>query len=135
MLLVIAAVIDLGRFHLLEAVDLANFVVVWVLAATVGLVVRDRAPGPAVPFLIVAGLAVAALASRLTNVAVIDTACGYQGYHTWKDLGVTVDGHGIGHTHPDDPKRNQSAVPIRRFYAERIADQQWKKLKEISQLP
>ena len=67
-------------------------------------------------------VAVAALASRLTNVAVIDTACGYQGYHTWKDLGVTVDGHAIGHTHPDDPKRNQSAVPIRRFYAERIAD-------------
>ncbi|MFM8272933.1 MAG: DUF1552 domain-containing protein [Gemmata sp.] len=67
-------------------------------------------------------VALAALASRLTNVAVIDTACGYQGYHTWKDLGVTVDGHGIGHTHPDDPKRNQSAVPIRRFYAERIAD-------------
>ena len=67
-------------------------------------------------------VAVAALASRLTNVAVIDTACGYQGYHTWKDLGVTVDGHAIGHTHPDDPRRNQSAVPIRRFYAERIAD-------------
>ncbi|MFM9117281.1 MAG: DUF1552 domain-containing protein [Planctomycetota bacterium] len=67
-------------------------------------------------------VAVAALAARLTNVAVIDTACGYQGYHTWKDLGVTVDGHGIGHTHPDDPKRNQSAVPIRRFYAERIVD-------------
>jgi hypothetical protein len=67
-------------------------------------------------------VAVAALAARLTNVAVIDTACGYQGYHTWKDLGVTADGHAIGHTHPDDPKRNQSAVPIRRFYAERIAD-------------
>ena len=67
-------------------------------------------------------VAVAALASRLTNVVVIDTACGYQGYHTWKDLGVTVDGHAIGHTHPDDPKRNQSAVPVRRFYAERVAD-------------
>jgi len=66
--------------------------------------------------------AVTALAARLTNVVVIDTACGYQGYHTWKDLGVTVDGHAIGHTHPDDPKRNQSAVPIRRFYAERIVD-------------
>ena len=67
-------------------------------------------------------VAVAALAARLTNVAVIDTACGYQGYHTWKDLGVTVDGHAIGHTHPDDPKRNLSAVPVRRFYAERIVD-------------
>lgn len=67
-------------------------------------------------------VAVAALASRLTNVVMIDTACGYQGYHTWTDLGVTVDGHTIGHTHPDDPKRNQSAVPIRRFYAERVAD-------------
>jgi hypothetical protein len=67
-------------------------------------------------------VAVAALAARLTNVAVIDTACRYQGYHTWKDLGVTVDGHAIGHTHPDDPKRNLSAVPVRRFYAERIVD-------------
>ena len=67
-------------------------------------------------------MAVAALASRLTNVAVIDTACGYQGYHTWKDLGVIIDGHAIGHTAALDPKRDQSAVPVRRFYAERVVD-------------
>jgi len=67
-------------------------------------------------------VAAAALASRLTNVVVIDTSCGYAQYHTWKELGVELDGHNIGHTHPDDPKRNQSAVPIRRFYAERIVD-------------
>lgn len=42
-LLALAAVVDLGRFHLLEGIDLANFVVVWVLAAVVGLVARDRA--------------------------------------------------------------------------------------------
>lgn len=67
-------------------------------------------------------VAVAALASRLTNVAVIDTACGYQGYHTWTDLGVTIDDHTIGHTNAADPKRDQSAVPIRRFYAQRVVD-------------
>lgn len=66
-------------------------------------------------------VAVAALASRLTNVAVIDTACGYQGYHTWKDLGVTVDGHAIGHLQ-GSPAREIHAVPVRRFYAERVAD-------------
>jgi hypothetical protein len=64
---------------------------------------------------------VAALSARLTNVAVIDTACGYQGYHTWKDLGVTVDGHAIGHLQ-GSPVRETHAVPVRRFYAERIAD-------------
>ena len=66
-------------------------------------------------------VAVAALASRLTNVAVIDTACGYQGYHTWTDLGVTLDGHGIGHL-AGQPAREKHAVPVRRFYAERVAD-------------
>lgn len=66
-------------------------------------------------------VAVAALASRLTNVVVIDTACGYQGYHTWKDLGVTLDGHAIGHL-AGQPEREKHAVPVRRFYAERVAD-------------
>ena len=66
-------------------------------------------------------VAVAALASRLTNVAVIDTACGYQGYHTWKDLGVTLDGHAIGHM-AGQPDREKHAVPVRRFFAERVAD-------------
>jgi hypothetical protein len=66
-------------------------------------------------------VAVAALASRLTNVAVIDTACRYQGYHTWRDLGVTLDGHTIGHT-DNGPNREEHAVPVRRFFAERVAD-------------
>jgi hypothetical protein len=66
-------------------------------------------------------VAVAALASRLTNVVVIDTGCGYQGYHTWRDLGVTVDGHAIGHL-AGQPEREIHAVPVRRFYAERVAD-------------
>jgi hypothetical protein len=65
-------------------------------------------------------VAVAALAARLTNVVVIDTACGYQGYHTWTDLGVTLDGHAIGHM--GQPEREKHAVPVRRFYAERVAD-------------
>ena len=66
--------------------------------------------------------AVAALASRLTNVVVLDASCGPHGYKTWKELGVTVDGHEIGHTHPDDPKRDKNAVPIRQFHASRVAD-------------
>ncbi|QDU96598.1 DUF1552 domain-containing protein [Lignipirellula cremea] len=66
-------------------------------------------------------VAVAALASRLTNVVVIDTACGYQGYHIWKDLGVTLDGHSIGHM-AGQPDREKHAVPVRRFYAERVVD-------------
>jgi hypothetical protein len=66
-------------------------------------------------------VAVAALAARLTNVVVIDTACGYQGYHTWTDLGVTLDGHAIGHL-AGQPEREKHAVPVRRFYAERVAD-------------
>lgn len=67
-------------------------------------------------------VAVAALASRLTNVAVIDAACGPHGYKTWKELGITVDEHGIGHTHPDDPNRDKNAIPIRQFHAARVAD-------------
>ncbi len=66
-------------------------------------------------------VAVAALASRLTNVVVIDTACGYQGYHTWTDLGVTLDEHAIGHM-AGQPEREKYAVPIRRYFAERIVD-------------
>ena len=67
-------------------------------------------------------MAVAALASRLTNVAVIDASCGPHGYKTWKELGVNIDEHGIGHTHPDSPERDKNAVPIRQFHATRVAD-------------
>jgi hypothetical protein len=66
-------------------------------------------------------VAVAALASRLTNVVVLDTACGYAQYHTWRNLGVEVDGHAIGHLQ-GNPSRETHAVPIRRFFAERVAD-------------
>ena len=67
-------------------------------------------------------VAVAALASRLTNVAVIDAACGPHGYKTWTELGVTLDEHAIGHTHPDSPERDKNAIPIRQFHAARVAD-------------
>lgn len=61
-LLVLAAVVDLGRFHLFEGIDLANFVVVWVLAATLGLVVRDRVGGTGPLLAVAAGSIVANLA-------------------------------------------------------------------------
>lgn len=66
-------------------------------------------------------LAVAALASRLTNVAVIDANCGPATYHTWTDLGVKMNGHEIGHL-AGQPSREEHAVPIRRFFAKRVAD-------------
>jgi hypothetical protein len=64
-------------------------------------------------------IAAAALASRLTNVVTIDASAA--AYYTWKELGVTVDGHSIGHMtgHPD---RDKHCVPIRKFHAERVAD-------------
>jgi hypothetical protein len=57
----------------------------------------------------------------LTNVVVLDASCGPHGYKTWKELGVTVDGHEIGHKagHPD---RDKYAIPIRQFHAARVAD-------------
>ncbi|MCX6982528.1 MAG: hypothetical protein NTV08_17520 [Verrucomicrobia bacterium] len=51
-----------------------------------------------------------------------DAVCGPHGYKTWKELGVTVDEHGIGHTNPSDPSRDKNAVPIRKFHAARVAD-------------
>ena len=67
-------------------------------------------------------MAVAALASRLTNVAVIDASCGPHAYKTWKELGVTIDEHAIGHMQPDNALRESYAVPIRQFHATRVAD-------------
>ncbi len=67
-------------------------------------------------------LAASALASRLTNVVVLDASCGPHNYKTWRELGVTIEGHGIGHTHPDNPNRDKSAIPIRKYHAERVAD-------------
>jgi hypothetical protein len=43
--LVPIAIIDLGRFHVDEGIAVANFVLVWFMAATLGLVVRDRVDG------------------------------------------------------------------------------------------
>jgi len=64
-------------------------------------------------------IAAAALASRLTNVVTIDASPA--AYYTWKELGVAVDGHSIGHMtgHPD---RDKHCTPIRKFHAERVAD-------------
>ncbi|MEN9634327.1 MAG: hypothetical protein RL077_2731 [Verrucomicrobiota bacterium] len=66
-------------------------------------------------------LAVAALASRLTNVVVLDASCGPHGYKTWTELGITKDGHAIGHS-INTPESAEFAAKIRRFHAERIAD-------------
>ena len=68
-------------------------------------------------------LAVAALASRLTNVVVLDASCGAGGssYKTWTELGITKDGHAIGHS-IGTPESAEFAVKIRRFHAERVAD-------------
>jgi hypothetical protein len=63
-------------------------------------------------------LAASALASGLTNVVTIDAAGGIGSYHTWTDLGITTDGHSIGHMNGPD----NLSVPIRRFHAERVAD-------------
>ena len=66
-------------------------------------------------------LAAASLASGLTNVVTIDAAGGIGLYHTWTELGVTKDGHSIGHS-VDAPDSVRFAIAIRRFHAERIAD-------------
>jgi hypothetical protein len=63
-------------------------------------------------------IAASALASGLTNTVTIDAAGGVGAYHTWRELGVEVDGHGIGHM--DGPDRY--SVPIRKFHAQRVAD-------------
>lgn len=41
-LLVPIALVDLGRFHIDEGIAVANFVIVWFMTATLGLVVRDH---------------------------------------------------------------------------------------------
>ena len=66
-------------------------------------------------------IATASLASGLTNVVTLDAAGGIGLYHTWTELGVTKDGHAIGHS-VDAPDSVKFAVAIRRFHAERVAD-------------
>jgi hypothetical protein len=63
-------------------------------------------------------IAASALVSGLTNVVVLDASCGPHGYKTWKELGVNVDGHEIGHQNFPD----KLSVPIRKYHAERVAD-------------
>ncbi len=66
-------------------------------------------------------IATASLASGLTNVVTIDAAGGIGQYHTWTELGVTKDGHAIGHS-SEAPDSMEFAVKIRRFHAQRVAD-------------
>jgi hypothetical protein len=63
-------------------------------------------------------IAAAALAGGLTNAVTIDGAGSIGAYHTWKALGVEIDGHAIGHQ--DGP--DHLSVPIRKYHAERVAD-------------
>jgi hypothetical protein len=65
-------------------------------------------------------LAVASLASGLTNVVTIDAGTGDGMYHTWKHLGINVDGHAIGHN-PEDPKHNAMRLAVNKYHAERVA--------------
>ena len=66
-------------------------------------------------------IAAASLASGLTNVVTIDAAGGIGLYHKWTELGVTKDGHAIGHS-VDQPDSVKFAIAIRKFHAERVAD-------------
>lgn len=63
-------------------------------------------------------IACAALAAGLTNVVTLDAAGGLGLYHTWKALGIDIDGHAIGHQNGPD----HLSVPIRKYHAERVAD-------------
>jgi hypothetical protein len=64
-LLVPIATVDLGRFHLAAGIAVANFVLVWFMAATLGLVVRDHVGDRR------RRLAVLALAAVVSNVALV----------------------------------------------------------------
>lgn len=63
-------------------------------------------------------IASAALAGGLTNVVTLDAAGGIGSYHTWKALGIDIDGHAIGHKNGPD----YLSVPIRKYHAERVLD-------------
>jgi hypothetical protein len=66
-------------------------------------------------------IAAAAITSGLTNVVTLDANCGIAPSHHWSDLGVAIDDHAIGHLQ-GQAAREQHALPIRRFHAERVAD-------------
>jgi hypothetical protein len=66
--LVPIAIVDLGRFHVDEGVAVANFLLVWFMAATFGLVVRDRVERGARDRRVLLGVA---LATVLVNVVLV----------------------------------------------------------------
>jgi hypothetical protein len=66
-------------------------------------------------------IATASLAAGITNVVTLDAAGGIGLYHTWTELGVTKDGHALGHS-LGQPDSEKFAIAIRRFHAERVAD-------------
>ena len=65
-------------------------------------------------------LAIASLASGLTNVVTIDAGTGDGMYHTWKHLGITLDGHAIGHQ-PENPVFNKMRIAVNKYHVERVA--------------
>lgn len=65
-------------------------------------------------------LAIASLASGLTNVVTIDAGTGDGMYHTWKHLGITHDGHAIGHQ-PENPEFNKMRIAVNKYHVERVA--------------
>jgi len=65
-------------------------------------------------------LAIASLASGLTNVVTIDAGTGDGAYHTWKHLGIIHDGHAIGHQ-PENPEFNKMRVAVNKYHVERVA--------------
>lgn len=62
-LLAVVTLVDLGRFHITGGIGVINFLVVWVLAATLGPIVRARAGSPR--------LLVIALAALVANALVV----------------------------------------------------------------
>jgi len=56
--------VDLGRFHVTGGIGVLNFLVVWVLAATLGPIVRARAGSPRLVLVALAALAANALVVR-----------------------------------------------------------------------
>ena len=58
------ALVDLGRFHIANGISVVNFVVVWFMAATYGLVMRDRVGRPGV-------FVAAALGAVALNIALV----------------------------------------------------------------
>lgn len=63
-LLTVITLVDLGRFHITGGIGVINFLVVWVLAATLGPIVRARAGSPRLLLVALAALVANALVVR-----------------------------------------------------------------------